>query len=72
MVIDPQRWRLDTALELGSTATSGARPIERDGQGTDLIEPVLRGLEERGAIEHRRLTGVSRDDMVHEYWKLTW
>lgn len=68
VVIDPERWASAHAPFI-----HGRRPIVAHApsraivKGSDLIDPALSALHKEGAIEYRRLSGITSDRMPEAY-----
>lgn len=64
VVVDVERWRSDAApLSAGRTPVVAHIPSAARAKGTQLVEPALRRLHDRGVIEYRRLEGISSGAM---------
>jgi glycosyltransferase involved in cell wall biosynthesis len=67
VVVDVDEWKVDTAVLERETPVVVHAPSRASIKGTDLIEPVMRALEEDGLVEYRRIEGIPHDSMPAAY-----
>ncbi|SDF67946.1 hypothetical protein SAMN04487781_2184 [Cellulosimicrobium cellulans] len=67
VVVDVERWRSENAPLERAVPVVVHAPSRAALKGTDLVEPVLRGLERQGAVEYRQATGLDRAGMLELY-----
>lgn len=63
LVVDPERWRSDSALLERRVPVVAHAPSRAVVKGTDLIQPIMRSLAQRGVIEYREFSGIPSGEM---------
>lgn len=67
VVLDPARWRADSAPLERTVPVVVHAPSKEVPKGSDLIDPILSVLHDEGLVRYRRLVGVPADAMPDEY-----
>ncbi|WP_017793221.1 glycosyltransferase [Leucobacter salsicius] len=68
VVVDPSKWvQTEAPLAPGRPLRVAHAPSSSTVKGTDLIEPTLHDLHERGVIEYRPVSGVPHHEMPGIY-----
>ncbi|WP_130411452.1 glycosyltransferase [Xylanimonas ulmi] len=67
VVVDVDAWSADTVPLAGEVPVVVHAPSRSALKGTDVIDPVLRGLHRSGLIEYRSASGLDRDGMQKLY-----
>lgn len=67
VVVDPDRWASTHPVLEREVPVVAHAPSASRFKGSELIDPILAGLAERGVIEYRRITGVPPVQMPQVY-----
>jgi len=67
VVVDPARWASQVPVLGREVPVVVHAPSSAHVKGSELVEPVLRSLEERGLVEYRRVEGLPAEEMPRVY-----